>query len=181
MEPYRAYTGVGSRETPEDVLVLMRDAAQALAEKDWTLRTGRAPGADRAFERGAFLAGARPDRVEVYLPWPKFEEGEGWYAPTRDHPSKEALEAGPTFVPHWDHLKRGARQLHARNVHQVLGEDVTSPVWSSFVLYWAREDSDGNPLGGTATAVRIAAFYGIPAFNLLHGEARLRVERMVTT
>lgn len=64
---YRAYTGVGSRETPEPALALIERVAKKLAADRWTLRSGHAPGADQAFERGA------AHRAEIYLPWPDFE------------------------------------------------------------------------------------------------------------
>lgn len=47
------YTGVGSRETPREVLGQMTEVADELAGLDWTLRSGNAVGADMAFERGA--------------------------------------------------------------------------------------------------------------------------------
>ena len=48
------YTGVGSRETPSDILEVMESVGYALASQGWTLRSGGAVGADQAFERGMF-------------------------------------------------------------------------------------------------------------------------------
>ncbi len=78
-----AYAGIGSRQTPPQLLELMTRAATALASQGWTLRTGMAPGADQAFYRGAREHGP----VELYLPWPGFE--------TDARPS--TVEAGSEF------------------------------------------------------------------------------------
>jgi hypothetical protein len=64
-----AYLGAGSRESPPDILALMRRIAAALAHRGWALRSGGAPGADTAFEEGARAAGSR---IGLYLPWRGF-------------------------------------------------------------------------------------------------------------
>ena len=46
------YAGVGSRETPQDVLKIMWKIGKHLADKGYTLRSGGARGADAAFENG---------------------------------------------------------------------------------------------------------------------------------
>ena len=46
------YAGVGSRETPLDVLKTMWKIGNYLATKGYTLRSGGAKGADTAFENG---------------------------------------------------------------------------------------------------------------------------------
>ena len=51
--------------------------------------------------------------------------------------------------------------MHSRNCHQILGYDLQSPV--DAVVCWT---PDGNVVGGTATAIRIALKYNIPVFNL---------------
>ena len=63
------WTGVGSRATPADVLTVMERFAGVMARQGYTLRSGHAEGADRAFERGAYVAGGKAD---VYLPWANF-------------------------------------------------------------------------------------------------------------
>ncbi len=47
-----SYTGVGSRETPDDILILMRRIGYVMAMKGISLRTGEADGADHAFYKG---------------------------------------------------------------------------------------------------------------------------------
>ena len=51
--------------------------------------------------------------------------------------------------------------MHERNVHQILGKDLQSPV--NAVITWT---VNGALVGGTATALKIAMTAGIPIFNL---------------
>ena len=63
--------------------------------------------------------------------------------------------------PAWDKCNEWARGMHSRNCHQILGYDLQSPV--DAVICWT---PNGNMVGGTATAIRIALKYNIPVFNL---------------
>lgn len=153
------YTGIGSRETPDNVLSLMCGIAQKLAAEGYTLRSGGANGADSAFEAGCnSLRGTK----EIYLPWRKFN-GHGSYL---FNVSETALEIASKFHPGWRFCSDGARKLHARNVYQVLGQDLKTP--SQLVICWTREASS---TGGTGQAIRIARHYGIPIHDL--GDSRV--------
>jgi hypothetical protein len=157
---YKSYTGIGSRTTPPDILALMFQLGEKLAEQGWILRSGAAPGADSAFEQGARTAlfnqkGA--SRPEIYLPWEGFE-GRAKGHVTRTEPQEEAYEIAEEFHPGWKYLKQGAKKLHARNVHQVLGFNVNEPLLSSFLICWT---PGGKGSGGTGQALRIAEGYGI--------------------
>lgn len=55
---------------------------------------------------------------------------------------------------------------HQRNVHQILGEDLASPVDAVFT--WCMLDKLKKPLGGTATAYNLATALGIPIINLFN-------------
>lgn len=175
--PSGAYSGVGSRETPEGVLKLMIRAAYHLAQEGRTLRSGGAPGADKAFSAGHIKA-VEYERLELYLPWPKFEqwEAEQLGANGRDHPQREAFQIAAEYHPAWETLKPGAKSLHARNVHQVLGPDVTAPHLSDFLLCWTPAGKGG---GGTGQAIRIATAHGVPVFDLALPDVRARIEKMV--
>jgi len=154
--PY-TYTGVGSRTTPADVLSLMEKIASRLATHTlYTLRSGGADGADAAFARGA---GAQ---AEIYLPWRSFAPGQHPRAEllvTGDDPDARVIAA--SYHPAWDRCSRGARALHTRNVHQVLGRDLAQP--SQFLICWT---PGGHDLGGTATAIKIARANGVIVYNL---------------
>lgn len=148
------YAGIGSRETPENVMEIFRDIAELMDTKyDFILRSGHADGADIAFEQGC-------DRVyggkEIYLPWSGFNGSDSKLV-VKDI---RAFEIAEKFHPYWHNLKDGAKKLQARNSHQVLGEDLETP--SSLVLCWTK---NGKGSGGTGQAIRIANEYNIPVFD----------------
>lgn len=145
------YTGIGSRATPDEVLAKMTQIAQAFARKGWVLRSGGAKGADSAFEAGA------GERKEIFLPWPGFNGRQSSFS----RPSAAALEMAAQLHPAWERCSQGARKLHARNTHQILGYDLKSP--TSLVVCWTE---GGGLKGGTAQAIRLATLYSIPVFNL---------------
>jgi hypothetical protein len=179
-----AYAGIGSRATPPAVLDLMARAAAWLSARDWVLRTGMAAGADQAFYRGTIGAHGA---LELYLPWPTFEADT--HAPHRGpdqfvlgKPTPASYELAAGFHPAWSRLTRAARALHARNAHQVLGADLTSP--ARFVLCWTPDgslDGRGRRVGGTGQALRIAHHHGIPVFNLARPEHLQRLARCCAT
>lgn len=159
----QAYAGIGSRQTPEDILVAMRTIAGQLADLGWTLRTGGAEGADRAFFNAAH---SRLSEIELFLPWPGF-----WQPPYAvnevlgvrvfERPSHAAYELAARFHPNWRNLRNSVRSLHARNAHQVLGWTLDDP--ARFVLCWT---TGGNGSGGTGQSIRMAQRYGIPVYDL---------------
>lgn len=152
MTDYRAYAGIGSRQTPPDICALMTGLARRLAAAGYVLRSGGARGADQAFEAGAGTA------KEIYLP---------------HHATDAALALAARFHPVWDRCGPTARQLHARNGMIILGADLASPV--ALVLCWT---SDGRASGGTGQGLRIAADHGVPVYNLFRPEHRAAAEAM---
>lgn len=169
-----AYAGIGSRQTPTEVLNEMVKLASALAPTH-TLRTGAADGADSAFEQGALAAGGS---TEVFLPWAGFN----------GHPSKlskvapEALEMAKAIHPAWDRLSEAARKLHARNCNQVLGASLNEPV--RMVICWTPDGCESkeqrrSTTGGTASAIVLAQAWGVPVFNLFNDASRDRLVDML--
>lgn len=163
----KLYAGIGSRRTPEPMLSLMQNLATWLAELGYVLRSGAADGADSAFYEGCTLAQVKEGdpKAEVWLPWEGFNDfkGKGCY------PSETHYALAEEVHPAWERLTRGPRALHARNVGQVLGSDVNTPV--SFVVCWTPDGcvddaSRTRDTGGTATAIVLASRRGIPVFNL---------------
>ena len=73
----------------------------------------------------------------------------------------EAFEIAKKYHPSWTSCTHGAKKLHARNVCQILGQDLKTP--SDLVICWT---PGGQLKGGTATALRIAKDYGIKIENL---------------
>lgn len=159
------YTGIGSRETPIEIRKTMTELAQRLS-KNWTLRSGYADGADKAFSDGC------TGKMEIYLPWPGFNQ-----APKND-PSFVALDYLPISMiiaatslsssmhHNWSACSLGAKKMHIRNVFQVLGRDMK--IQTNCVICWTKA---GRGVGGTGQAIRIARKLKIPMFDLAHESA----------
>ena len=73
----------------------------------------------------------------------------------------EITELAKSVVGHWHNCGPYARGMHQRNVHQILGYELNDPV--DAVICWT---PNGNVVGGTATALKLAMKAGIPIFNL---------------
>jgi hypothetical protein len=142
------YAGIGSRRTPRQVCLLITRLAEWLRARNYTLRSGGAEGADKAFEAGA------GDAKEIYLPFTA---------------SPKALEIAEQYHPAWDKCSDSARQHLGRNTHIILGSDCQDPV--SFVLCW----TDSPSRGGTSQGLRIAADYEIPIYNLFDPSTYKRI------
>jgi hypothetical protein len=141
----------------------MTRIARILGVREWVLRSGAAEGADAAFEAGADDVGGPK---EIYVPWVGFQNHA-----SRLIPSPAAFEAAQPLHPVWAKLSSGARKLHARNVHQVLGRDLNQP--SHMVVCWTK---GGAEVGGTAMAIRIAKTANVPVWNLGLGAVRDKFE-----
>ncbi|NLV87657.1 MAG: hypothetical protein GX025_10665 [Clostridiales bacterium] len=152
-----SYTGIGSRQTPAEVLNSFTRLAKWLDKRSFILRSGGADGADSAFEAGT-------TNKEIYLPWKNFNGN-----PSPLHQiSPDAELIAQKFHPAWDKCTQGVKKLHARNVYQILGSDLQTP--SQFIICWT---PNGTGSGGTGQALRIAHHYNIPifdfgAYNSLH-------------
>lgn len=158
------YAGVGSRQTPPQVLQVMRALAAKL-EPNYGLRSGGAGGADSAFEAGVRDISAQ----QIFLPGRSFQgrqAGTPGYIDATQLPSFwEALATVAQYhgAPHL--LSDFAQRLMARNAMQVLGPDLRSP--SKFVIAWTPGAAiDGREAGGTGQALRIARDHGIGIRNL---------------
>lgn len=149
----RYYTGIGSRETPENVCQAMTLIAKALNRFGYTLRSGHAPGADQAFELGA------GDLKEIFLPWPRFEGSDSQFV----GPSEMAVELSRKLFPHFPGVSQGTRKLISRNMHQLFGPNIQGSPVSDFVVCWT---PNAKLVGGTAYALKAAKHFNIPVFNL---------------
>ena len=156
---YLAYTGIGSRDTPEPILKKMRACSKRLKELGFTLRSGGASGADEVFECKAGQS------AEIYLPFDGFERkrDNGYqFINAQFLPSySQAMKMASDYHPNWDACSGGAKKMHTRNVFQILGQGLDKP--SLFVVCWTK---DGKASGGTGQALRIAKAYDVPVFNL---------------
>lgn len=157
------YTGIGSRKTPEDILAKMHSIGKYLGDIGYTLRSGGAGGADKAFELGASESSTSAD---IYFPWAGFadEMGEHNYHTLNKSNFEHVWRKYEDWdiIPWRDRLSFGAKKLHARNYFQIFGYD---NILSDFVVYWA-EENNGEISGGTRTAIVLARKFGVPTFNL---------------
>lgn len=172
------YAGIGSRETPPDVLTTMKVLGRKLAERGYTLRTGGAPGADTAFHDGCMQVGGP---VELYIPWDGFEKKHyarnGAFVLPDPIPTW-ILEIAQHYHPAWYRLKQGGRKLMCRNTYQILGpEPETNPVFSDFVVCWTQ---DGDIVGGTGQAMRLAQDLEIPVVNLYNENAIAQLRELIS-
>jgi len=155
------YVGVGSRETPPDILKTMKKIGKALANYGWTLRSGGAKGADTAFEEGCDLA---KGLKEIYIPSDGFN-GRSKYEVGVSVPAGPMLECAFALAeelhPTWASCSVYAKLLHARNGFQVMGKNLNTG--ADVVVCWT---IDGRMAGGTGQALRIARKCKIPTVNL---------------
>lgn len=165
----RFYTGIGSREAPLPILKRAQALGKELAIKGFTGRSGKAEGMDEAFMRGFGEAGI--GSFINYLPYPSFRESlltppgcvDVSFYP--EHVWKEAvLIAREIYGKGWFEITPGARDLHTRNVFQVLGDDLQTP--SEFVLYWAEPKGKNAVKGGTNTAFQVAKMFGVRSLKV---------------
>ena len=161
----RYYAGIGSRQTPTAILAVMQTCGRMLACTGWTLRSGHADGADMAFERGCDQG--HGDK-EIFIPWFRFNGSD-----SRLHKIPEwAFEQASELHPNWRFLKGPVRKLHARNVLQIMGLETGQTV--SVVLCWT---PNAQAVGGTATALNLAAQLDIPIVNFAVVDYKKELEK----
>ena len=168
----KTYAGIGSQETPRRVQDLMTEIAARLAMRGYRLRSGGAPGADRAFERGA-----PPGQRDIFLPY------EGWLGHSSPlfHVPELAQDLAARYhpAPRAVRKSRKNRLLLGRDVQQVLGVACNDPC--QFVICWTPDGADGVDIPtsritrGTGQAIRVAAAHRIPVFNLARPEMLIRI------
>lgn len=160
-------TGIGSRETPQEVGKLIIDViCPRLIRDGYILRSGGADGADSYFEMGYIKYHGEMD---IYLPWKGFNNNpSNLYIGNSALDYQGALDIASKYHPRWNYLTDGARKLHTRNVFQILGRTLDNK--SDVVICWTPDGCTTNKTtkdtGGTGQAIRIAYDYGIPIKNL---------------
>jgi hypothetical protein len=160
--PYRSikktmtYAGIGSRQTPPEILSQMTDIAKELESKGYTLRTGDAKGADKSFREGT-------GNSEIYR---------------ADDATDVTRAIAKEIHPNPDALTDYALDLMARNTNQVFGENLDTPV--DFVLYYAEPSNNPiRPQGGTGQAVEMANRKGIPTINMMDKDWRNKLNIVI--
>jgi len=138
------YAGIGSRATPKDIKRLMQRISRQLSCYGYTLRSGGAIGADRAFESAYY------GEKEIFTP---------------KDVTYRAIQNAKLFHPAWDHVSPYAQLLLARNSQIILGGNLDKPV--EFVVCYTPE---AREIGGTGQAIRVAKGHNIRVHNLGYPE-----------
>lgn len=159
----KAYAGIGSRETPPEILKEFTAIAAMLEVKGFILRSGGAEGADLAFENGV----KSKENKQIFIPWKGFNKSDSpYYTFPNEKLSEEYVDKFHP-APWAVRRKRGMFNLMKRNTYQVLGETLVIPEeFSQFVLAWAPV-KNSVPQGGTSQAIRIALHHHIKVFNFI--------------
>lgn len=144
------YTGIGSRNTPPDMLSLMTAIAWKYNELGYRLRSGGAMGADTAFQLGS------GKNCNIYVPLPHSYGTKQWQK--WEGLAKEVCES---FNLNLSSMKPFTQYLIIRNMPQVIGLD-GEPL-SERVVCWT---PNGEMVGGTRYALRLAEMRNVPIFNL---------------
>lgn len=166
------YAGIGSRETPENILSQMTEIAKELEQKGYTLNTGKTfkgkeEGADAAFSKGA-------KNKNLFTPEKHGSRTREQNIAKEIHPKPDALVKVENGV-----RKDGALKLMARNSNQIFGDNLDTPV--DFVLFWAKEtDNPLRPEGGTGQAVEMARRKGIPTINMADPNWRQELDKVLS-
>ena len=155
-----SYAGIGSREITDKEKKTIEKVADKLS-KNFILFSGNAPGSDQAFQRGSH------GNCVIYLPWASFESDKYEFAKALAvydlGKSPEGNASISKYHPN-PNLKYTSKLFMSRNYHQIMGYLHYPKV--SFVVCCADEDEDGNILGGTGFACRLAKDLNIPIINI---------------
>lgn len=180
-KPTMTYAGIGSRETPKEILELMTKAAAWLEGKGYTLRSGAAAGADTAFENGVeskkqiFKGFDKVGQKEIAIAHELYPDLQGAMDRARTKKIEKKLKAGASQEEAEKAGERSAwaiQNLMARNTNQIFGAKLDTPV--DFVLFYAEENPKNKlrPKGGTGQAVEMARRKGIPTINMASADWR---------
>lgn len=151
LEDRIAFAGIGSRETPSDVLDEMRVYSSILLCNNYILRSGGADGADSAFADGHWFETKGFHQKEIYNPQGPIIAG--------NDPAARAI--AQATHPAWNALSPYAKQLMTRNVNIILGYELNDPV--KFVICW---DNPNKKYGGTKFGIKLAKDRNIPVYNM---------------
>lgn len=155
------YTGIGSRETPQEVEPIIEEICIFMDKLGFILRSGGAPGADSMFEKYT-------NKKDIYLPWKGFNNNtsELYLDNISEYEVHKSLEISCKYHPNWRALSNAGKKLMTRNVFQIYGREGEGI--SKLVICWTK---GGTINSGTGQAMRIAKALDIPIFNLYHKES----------
>lgn len=155
----KRYSGIGSRKIVPDIKTRQVRIGALLASLGYTLISGGASGSDSAFEEGCDSVNGSK---RIFLPHKGFNGHDSEYYVENWVFREEAAKLAKSFYGNsWNHITPFAKAAHTRNVAQILGWDLQTPVEFGFCY-----TDNGKPKGGTAQAIKVAKHYNIPMYNL---------------
>lgn len=165
-KPEKIFTGVGNRDSPKSALWLGFNISETLYKLGYTGRSGGADGMDEAIYHGC------AKRMEVYPPWNMFNG----FRMEHQIPKLAFKLAEEILTPEvYLHPKRGNgyKNLHARNMQEVLGPYCDPDDKSDFLVCYTRDGCTGKAnrtkdTGGTASAILCAEKFNVGVINLFH-------------
>jgi len=160
------YAGIGSRKVPLNVVKHIHFISERFRKLGYTLRSGGADGCDKAFEDYA------GENKEIYLPWERFNNNKSELHDI----SPLSVDMAKYYHPAPNSLTSTTLKIMARNCYQVLGEDLDTPV--EFIVCYTK---DGEEIGGTAQAIRIAKDKGIPIYNIHNNKNYIKILNFIAT
>ena len=172
----KVITMIGSRKAPPHILEQLQAVAKYFAQSGVIIRSGKAGGMDSAALRGCLEANRRLPH-EMYIPWRGFgviKSGGSWDCLMGEHVGARLI--AKSLHPNWSRCTEGAKKLHTRNVPQIMGKDLNT--LTDLVLYWC-EEKNGQPTGGTATAVNLAKSLDINTINMLHNNWKAKLRELM--
>lgn len=167
------YCGVGSRETDELGESKINFLASILNCNGYTLSTGDASqGAD------AMFWGVNKSQKFRFGPYGRKPKSDTIVVPPTNPVYDVAATIAGAVHPAWRFLPPWMRELHTRNVFQVMGKEISEPC--EFVLCWTPDGAEitshtSKQTGGTGTAIKVADRFGVPVFNLKNEDALKRL------
>ena len=164
----KTFTGIGSRATPKSLIPKIEELCEELTDLNFVLRSGGAMGADSFWEEAYDKFGGTK---QIYLPWQGFNDNLSDLFKV----SENALKLAEKYHPNWNRVGQKARLLLGRNSHEVLGRKLIHP--SSFVICWT---PNGQIIGGTGQAIRLAQDFRIPIYNLALESDILKLDNRIS-
>lgn len=159
----KTYAGIGSKKADPVICSKAQRLGYYLANRNWTLYSSHAPNFEVNLELGCD-ASENGEKV-IFLPYAGFDGSNSTFC----EPAPFAYSIAKELYPEWDKLNTQNKAIIANVCHQVLGEDLSSPV--SFVISWTEDGSQSFheipfESGPVYFGIKLASSLGIPVFNL---------------
>jgi hypothetical protein len=163
------YAGIGSRDISLKEQKIIHHISDYMFHLGYVLYSGHSDGSDISFEEICQGFGIS------FLPWDGFNKQLIFNTIKISDISNDAYDSVSKFHPNPNALKQGALKLMARNYQQICG--IFDLPIVDFVIFCANE-KNGNVLGGTGQAIRIAKSFGVPCINIRTKDWKEQIQKI---